>query len=88
MKKIFFVFAIVSTLACEDVDDFEEWDGGADAGDCGEVELDCLDGEGACEGNVLMVCDGGRWVIEKNCLEGQGVCVFDGVVTAGCLYPD
>jgi hypothetical protein len=88
MKKILFIFAIVATLACEDVDDFEDWDGGADAGDCGDVEQDCEDWQFTCHGHVLMACDGGHWVIEENCLEGQGVCILPDDTKPGCLYPD
>lgn len=87
MKKILFIFAIVATFACEDGDDFDDWDGGVDGGcfvvpECEELAWDC-------DGHILIQCLDGAWRISENCLSAGGVCVYaEGGGTADCIYPD
>jgi hypothetical protein len=86
MKKLIFIFAIVATFACENADDFDDWDGGVDGG-C-FIEPECIETAWYCEGNVLLQCIGGVWRISENCLAGGGVCVtVEGDLVADCLYP-
>lgn len=75
MRKLLFVFALVATLACEDSEEFGDYDAGYHG--CGDAGPECGEWLFSCEENVLFQCLGGQWVLQENCTESDGECTSD-----------
>lgn len=61
-------------------------DSGGDSDTGGSNSLLCADGDQACDGNAIVVCDDEQWATQTTC-EGDHVCAETSATTAACLVP-